>query len=100
MNSRIKKLGTILHFSDLGNAIVKNPIKLPKISANVVDEKMIHIGNVNDIFGPVENPYVSIRIKKEYKENITSETQLYVIEKRKKVRTKKYKNKRKYSPKD
>ncbi|MHA1202618.1 MAG: H/ACA ribonucleoprotein complex subunit GAR1 [Candidatus Heimdallarchaeaceae archaeon] len=80
--SRIKKLGRVLHRSDLGHAILKDPPKLPKIGSDVVNENMEHIGRVNDIFGPVKEPYVSVRVKKEWDEKITSNTMLYVIDKR------------------
>ncbi|MBY9000408.1 MAG: H/ACA RNA-protein complex protein Gar1 [Candidatus Heimdallarchaeota archaeon] len=80
--SRIKKLGRILHRSDLGHAILKDPPKLPKIGSDVVTESMEHIGIVNDIFGPVKQPYVSVKVKKEWDEKLTSDMVLYVIEKR------------------
>lgn len=79
---RIKKLGTIMFFSDLGNAILKNPPKLPKIGSNVVTERMEHIGKIVDIFGPVKCPYVSIKIKPQYKESFNVNTLLYVIERK------------------
>ena len=79
---RIKKLGTIMFFSDLGNAILKNPPKLPKIGSNVVTERMEHIGKIVDIFGPVKSPYVSIKIKPQYKESIDVNTLLYVIDRK------------------
>ena len=88
--SRIKKLGKILHTSDLGHAILKDPPKLPKIGADVVNENMQHIGVVNDIFGPVKQPYVSVKIKNEWKEKVGTNSVLYVIEKnRQDVRRKK-----------
>ena len=80
--SRIKKMGKVLHRSDLGHAILKDPPKLPKIGSDVVNENMEHIGIVNDIFGPVKEPYVSVKVKKEWDEKITSGTLLYVIDKR------------------
>ena len=80
--SRIKKIGKVLHRSDLGLAILKDPPKLPKIGSDVVNENMEHIGIVNDIFGPVKEPYVSVKVKKEWDERITSDTMLYVIDKR------------------
>ena len=81
--SKLKKLGEIIHFSDLGNAIVKNPPKLPKIGSDVVNEKMVHIGRVNDIFGSVNIPYVSIRIKAEKKGEIEAGSILFSIDRRK-----------------
>jgi len=78
--SRIKKLGSILHFTDLDNAIIKDPQKLPKIGADVVTEELVHIGKVIDIFGPLKSPYVSVKIKKEYKDSVTLGTKLFAIE--------------------
>ncbi len=80
--SRIKKMGKVLHRSDLGHAVLKDPPKLPKIGSDVVNENMEHIGIVNDIFGPVKEPYVSVKVKKEWDEKITADTLLYVIDKR------------------
>ncbi|MCG3227604.1 MAG: hypothetical protein H7645_11860 [Candidatus Heimdallarchaeota archaeon] len=80
--SRIRKLGHITHYTDLGNAIVIDPPKLPKIGSNVMSEKMEHIGDVIDIFGPVKKPYVSIRIKPQYKDTIKNNTVLYTIDRK------------------
>ena len=87
--SRIKKLGPIIHYSDLGYAVVINPSQLPKIGSSVVNETMEHIGIVNDIFGPVNKPYLSIKIKQQYKGKIPVNTILYSIDhKRSDVRQK------------
>ena len=80
--SRIKKLGPIVHFSDIGNAIIFNPAKLPKIGSNVVNEKMEHVGNVIDIFGPVKKPFVSVKLKPQFKDKITEDTMLYIIDRK------------------
>jgi len=78
---KIKKLGNISFFSDLGLAIVKDPPKLPKIRSHVVNEKMEHVGEVNDIFGPVKAPYISVKIKEQYKDQLSTDSILYVLEK-------------------
>jgi RNA-binding protein len=80
---RIRKLGGIAHFTDLGNAIVINPPKLPKIGSNVVSESMEHIGDVNDIFGPVKKPYVSIKVKPQYRNKLGINIVLYTIDRNK-----------------
>jgi RNA-binding protein len=80
--SRIKRLGKISHYTDLGNAIIIDPPKLPKIGSNVVSEKMEHIGDVADIFGPVKKPYVSIKLKVQYKDKIELNTMLYTIDRK------------------
>ena len=91
-HSRIKKIGLIVHFSDLGYAIIENPTQLPKIGSNVVTETMEHIGNVHDIFGSVKKPYVSVKIKEQYKEKIQVNTTLYALDRR----TKSVRQKRQY----
>jgi RNA-binding protein len=80
--SRIKKLGSVAHFSDIGNAIIYNPTKLPKIGSNVVNENMEHIGNVSDIFGPVKKPYVSIKLKPQFRDKIPKDSMLYIIDRK------------------
>ncbi|MCE7741004.1 MAG: H/ACA ribonucleoprotein complex subunit GAR1 [Candidatus Heimdallarchaeaceae archaeon] len=96
---KIKKLGNIQFFSDLGLAVIKDPPKLPRIRSNVVNEKMEHVGSVHDIFGPVKTPYVSIKVKQQYKEILTTDTVLYAVEKqRRDVRQQKKKySQKKYS---
>ncbi|MHA1222518.1 MAG: H/ACA ribonucleoprotein complex subunit GAR1 [Candidatus Heimdallarchaeaceae archaeon] len=80
---KIKKLGKASHFSDLGNIVIINPTNLPKIGSHVVNENLEHIGSVIDIFGPVKKPYVSVKIKPQYKENFDLDSLLYIIDKRK-----------------
>ena len=80
--SRIKKIGKIVHYSDLGNAIVVDPPKLPKINSDVVNEKMEHIGSVAEIFGPVKKPYVSVKIKRQLIDKIVIGTVLYTIDRK------------------
>lgn len=101
--SRLRRLGSVLHFTDLGLAIIKNPPKLPKIGAAVVTENLLHVGMVSDIFGPVKSPYVSIKVKDEYKEMLNKNTILYALDEPKKTRQRigskkrNQKMKRKYS---
>ena len=97
--SRIKKLGPIVHYSDLGYAVVINPSQLPKIGSNVVNETMEHIGLINDIFGPVKAPYLSIRIKEQYKGKIPINTILYSIDRMRSDVRQKSKYYRKTKPK-
>ncbi len=81
-SSRIKKLGKPLHKSDLGHFILKNPAKLPKIGSYVVNQELENIGLVIDIFGPVETPYISVRVKEQFKEKISPDSELFIVEKR------------------
>jgi RNA-binding protein len=69
----LKILGTVQHISSHRNIIVsggkkqdnnKKNLKLPAINSIVFDQKMNRIGKVNDILGPVTNPYFSVRISK------------------------------------
>ena len=80
--SKIQKLGPISHFSDLGNAIIIDPPKLPKIGSDVMTEQMLHIGTVMDIFGPINKPYLSVRVKPQYREKLDVGIVLYGIRKR------------------
>lgn len=58
----MKRLGKVLHVSKRGFIIVrsdKSPPMGPK--AIVVDKKVKKIGTIQDVFGPVKNPYIAIR---------------------------------------
>lgn len=62
----MKTLGTVLHTSSHKNLIVRGDEKkntlLPRMNNVVVNRKMKKIGKVNDIFGPVDHPYFSVRL--------------------------------------
>lgn len=58
----MRKLGKVLHISHRGFIILRTN-KTPPIGARVVDKKVQHIGIVQDVFGPVKTPYISIRPK-------------------------------------
>ena len=61
----MKRLGTVLHRSPHGHLIVRlEEPSLPKMNAKVVTKKMDKIGTVYDIFGPVDAPYVSVKLDK------------------------------------
>jgi len=36
---------------------------VPKIGDRVVDEKLKHIGDVGDVFGPVSSPYAVVKVR-------------------------------------
>jgi RNA-binding protein len=60
--STMRRLGKALHVSKRGSLILrtdKTPPTGPK--ALVLDKEANKIGTVLDVFGPVNNPYVSIR---------------------------------------
>ena len=56
----MRKLGTALHVTRRGFIIVKVD-KTPPIGGRVVDKKAQRVGTIQDVFGPVKTPYVSIR---------------------------------------
>jgi len=56
----LQRIGRALHISSNKNLILKAR-NLPKLGDKVVDENLMSIGKVFDIFGPVSSPYVSIR---------------------------------------
>ena len=58
----MRRLGKILHVSKRGSLILRTD-KTPPIGphALVLDKEANKIGTILDVFGPVKNPYVSIR---------------------------------------
>jgi RNA-binding protein len=60
--SSLRRLGKILHFSKSRSLIVKcDQAGFVKIGTRACDTKLREIGKVQDLFGPVSAPYVSIR---------------------------------------
>lgn len=58
----LKRLGKILHLSKSRSLIVKLTTEpLMNVGSKVLDSKLREVGIVQDIFGPVGCPYVSIR---------------------------------------
>ena len=67
----MKILGTVLHTSSHKNLIVRGDKtnkagskKLFRINNLVFDRRNTKIGKVNDVFGPVDQPYFSVRVFK------------------------------------
>lgn len=58
----MKRLGKVLHISRRG-AIILRTDKTPPIGAEVVDKSVEVIGTITDVFGPVKEPYISIRAR-------------------------------------
>jgi rRNA processing protein Gar1 len=50
----------VLHLSSNKNLILKTRLNL-KLQTTVVDSRLISVGKIQDIFGPVVDPYVSIK---------------------------------------
>ena len=60
--SRLRRLGKVLHMSKSGNLIIKlEQSPVPREYSRVVDYKIKTVGVVNNILGPVKNPYVSVK---------------------------------------
>jgi len=58
----LRRLGKILHLSKSQSLIVKCDESLfSRIGTKICDSKLREIGRVNDLFGPVSAPYVSIK---------------------------------------
>jgi len=66
----LKRLGVVLHSSD-GMLIVRADKTVGKDvlawNSTVITKKMKKVGKIKELFGPVNNPYISIRIFKEIK---------------------------------
>lgn len=56
----MQRLGKVLHITPSHSIVVKIE-NIPKIGEKVVDENMKPLGNVFDIIGPVNAPYVIIK---------------------------------------
>ncbi len=58
----LRRLGKILHLSKSRSLIVKcEEARFVKFGTRTCDSKLKEIGKVQDLFGPVSAPYVSIR---------------------------------------
>jgi RNA-binding protein len=56
----LKRLGRVLHLSNNNNLILRTKIQI-KPQTIVLDDQLNHIGKINDVFGPVTNPYIAIK---------------------------------------
>ncbi|MCW4049609.1 MAG: Gar1/Naf1 family protein [Candidatus Bathyarchaeota archaeon] len=60
-----KKLGDVLHRSkSTGNLVVQLKAET-KIGYTVIDKQGKRLGEVFDIFGPVDSPYAAIKLREE-----------------------------------
>lgn len=50
----------MLHVSGSGKLVIKTKKKV-KRGIQVFDEKLSKVGEVSEVFGPVEHPYISIK---------------------------------------
>lgn len=56
----MNRLGKVLHLSSNKNLILRTKNKV-KTRAVVLNDELKQVGLVFDIFGPINNPYVSIK---------------------------------------
>lgn len=63
----MKRLGKVLHISSRGSIILRVD-KTPPIGSKsiVMDKQAQEIGTIVDIFGPVVNPYIVIRPRRDF----------------------------------
>ncbi|MDY6864373.1 MAG: Gar1/Naf1 family protein [Halobacteriota archaeon] len=66
----MKKLGRVVHITGQGKILLRgklqedyrgDPIRAVSIGSTVVTKRMEEIGSVYDLFGPVKQPYISIK---------------------------------------
>ena len=56
----IKRLGKVLHLSKSGRLVLRSQDRA-RLGAKVVDQDLKVIGTVFDVFGPIKNPYISVK---------------------------------------
>ncbi|MHA2408332.1 MAG: H/ACA ribonucleoprotein complex subunit GAR1 [Candidatus Ranarchaeia archaeon] len=56
----MKRLGKVSHLSNSNHLILRTNTKI-KPQSPVLDSHLTQIGKIYDVFGPVSNPYVSIK---------------------------------------
>ncbi len=58
----MRRLGKVLHLSKSGNLIVRlDAAEIPREGAKVADYKLLRVGVINGILGPVKSPFVSVQ---------------------------------------
>jgi RNA-binding protein len=63
----LKRLGKVLHLSTHGHLIIRSDDgALPRMNSSVLTKKMEKIGIVYDIFGPEKDPYISVKLAKNF----------------------------------
>ncbi len=58
--TKVSRLGRVLYLSKSGRLILRSKLRL-KVGSAIFTEDLKNIGNVFDIFGPVVNPYISVK---------------------------------------
>jgi len=60
----LERLGKVLHITSDKNIVLKAENRA-QIGDRVVDENLMPVGNIFDIFGPVSLPYISVKANTE-----------------------------------
>jgi RNA-binding protein len=62
----LRRLGKVLHISKRGSIILRTD-KTPPVGNRsiVLDKKAQEVGTIIDVFGPVKEPYVAVRPKRD-----------------------------------
>ena len=63
----MRRLGKVLHISKRGSIILRTD-KTPSVGSRsvVLDKKAQEVGTIIDVFGPVKEPYVAVRPKRDF----------------------------------
>lgn len=77
----MKLLGTLSHVAKSGNLVLRGG-QVPSIYSFVVTKDSRKIGKVQDIIGPVSNPYIIVKPAKNFKKEELSNFEFYGLEKR------------------
>ncbi len=57
------RIGTVMHISRSSGNLILESGRNAKIGETVTDSKGKRVGVVFDVFGPVDNPYASVRTR-------------------------------------
>tara|TARA_B100000315_G_C14037816_1_gene346110 strand:- start:98 stop:343 length:246 start_codon:yes stop_codon:yes gene_type:complete len=60
---RGSKIGTVMHISKSSGNLILESGQNAKIGETVTDSKGKRVGVIFDVFGPVENPYASVKTR-------------------------------------
>ncbi len=55
-----RRVGTVSHISRRGTIVLRSE-QTPPLGVEVVDKRVVPVGTIVDVFGPVKNPYVAVR---------------------------------------
>lgn len=88
----MKRLGTVLHISLPRGLIVRgnrlelsgserSAKKVPKLNSAVLNKAVKQIGKVSGIIGPVEHPYIYVKLSKDIdlKQHVHVNERVYVL---------------------